>query len=437
MGLTDLPWWSLLLMAVGILAIATVFVNLFSELGERPDSAIKVGDCSVDSIEFLLALSGVTNAPLHRGGTARLLNNGDEFVPAMLEAIAAAESSINFTTYIWQDGRMSEMFFDAFTNAARAGKQVRILIDGFGGMRAPRHRIDELRAAGGRWETFHSPRFGTLTKLHKRTHRRALVIDGLVGFTGGASVMDKWLGSAQGPDHWRDCMVEVRGRLALSLQSAFAQLWTHRTGEMLAGDSFYPPHAHEAEHDSDGEFIRRHINVNSSPSSEAHPMRAVFWLSIRSARKSIYVTNPYFVPDELLCQAFTDQARKGIDVRVLVPNEHNDVPIIRLASQSYYEDLLEAGVRIYEYQPTMLHQKLLVIDGSWSLVGSVNMDVRSKELNQENAIGMLDNGFAEEMERTFFEDLARAEEIDLVRWRRRPVHRRVAERFFKLFEEQF
>jgi cardiolipin synthase len=437
MSLFQFPWRSLLLMTIGVLAIATIFISLFSAVGDRPDSARQVGDCSVNSIEFLLALSGVTNSPLHRGGTARLLNNGDQFVAPMLETIASAEHTINFTTYIWQDGRMSEMFFDAFISAAKAGKQVRILIDGFGGIRAPGHRIEELRAAGGRWETFHSPRFGTLTRLHKRTHRRALVIDGLVGYTGGAAVMDKWLGDAQDSDHWRDCMIEVRGRLALSLQSAFAQLWTHRTGEMLSGDTFYPLHAHEAEHDSEGESIRRHISINSSPSSEAHPMRAVFWLSIRSARKYVYITNPYFVPDDLLCEALKDQARNGVDIRVLLPNEFNDLPVIRWASQSYYEDLLEAGVRLFEFQPTMIHQKLMVIDGSWSLVGSVNMDVRSKELNQENAIGMLDEGFAADLEQTFFADLERAEEIHLDRWRRRPFYRKIPERFFRLFEEQF
>jgi cardiolipin synthase len=217
-------------------------------------------------------------------------------------------------------------------------------------------------------------------------------------------------------------MVEVRGRLALSLQSAFSQLWTHKTGELLAGEAFYPTDAHDAEHEGEGERIRRHINVNSSPSSEAHPMRAVFWLSIKSAHKSVYITNPYFVPDDLLCQAL---------------NEHNDVWIIRWASHSYYETLLQAGIRIYEFQPTMIHQKLLVVDGIWSVIGSVNMDVRSKELNQENAIGLLDEGFAEDLELTFFEDLKRAEEIHLEEWRRRPFYRKIPERFFRLFEEQF
>jgi cardiolipin synthase len=231
-------------------------------------------------------------------------------------------------------------------------------------------------------------------------------------------------------------MVEVGGRLALSLLSAFTQLWAHATGELLMGDDFFPPTLFEHVQEVQGEPIRRHISVISSPSSEAHPMRHVFWYSIRAANRYVYITNPYFVPDNILKRVLMNRARAGVDVRVLVPNHHIDLKPIRFASQSHFDDLLAAGVRIYEYQPTMIHQKLLVADGVWSLVGSVNMDVRSKELNQENALGLVDEGFAAEMERTFFDDIARANEVQLSEWRRRPFHRRIPERFFRLFEEQ-
>ncbi len=436
-ALAPLPWWAWALMAVGVLAIGTLFVNLFSGVGERPRRARQAGDCPVGSVDFLLALAGVTNAPLHRGGTARLLNNGDAFVPAMLEAIRGAERSVNYATYMWRDGHFSDLMFEAFMDARRRGVEVRVLVDWLGGIRAPRRRIREFRRAGGTWRTFHSARFGVLTKLHKRMHRRALVIDGMVGFTGGASVMDKWLGDARGPNEWRDCMIEVRGRLALSLQSAFTQLWSHATGELITGPEFYPPHAHEAEEGSRGEPITRHINFVGSPSSESHPMRGVFWLTIRCARKRVWITSPYFVPDRLLVDALKERAAKGVEIRILLPNEHNDVPVIRWASRSYYDELLEAGVRIHEFQPTMIHQKLLVADGVWSLVGSANFDVRSKELNQENLIGLLDREFAAQLEATFLADLDRAHEIHLDSWRRRPRPPRIVERFLRLFEEQF
>jgi cardiolipin synthase A/B len=431
------PWWAMILMGVGLFSIGAVVFNLFSAVGDRPGEATVANDCPVGSLDFLRAIAGVTNAPLARGGTARLLNNGDEFIPAMLEAIEGAERSITFTTYIWKDGELSDRFFDALVGRARAGVSVRVIIDGIGGFRAPRKRIQELRNAGGEWEWFHPPRFGQLTRLHKRNHRRAIVIDGRIGFTGGAAVMDKWSGSAKNPEEWRDCMVEVRGRLALSLQSAFSQLWAQTRGEFLTGPEFYPIEASHAEREGGGEPITRHVSIVSSPSGQAHPMRFVFWFTMHCARERIYITNPYFVPDDILAAALKEKAAAGVDVRVLVPNEHNDVPVIRWASHSYYDELLASGVRIYEFQPTMIHQKLMVVDGRWSLVGSMNMDVRSKELNQENALGILDRGFAEQLEQAFFADLERAEEIDLDRWRSRPAWRKLPERFFRLFEEQF
>jgi cardiolipin synthase A/B len=311
------------------------------------------------------------------------------------------------------------------------------MIDGFGGMKAPDERIEELKRAGGRWEWFHPPRFGKLTRFHKRNHRRAIIVDGRIGFTGGAAVMDKWIGNAESPDQWRDSMAEVRGPLAANLQSAFTQLWAHVTGEILLGDEYYPHAAPDERPAGPGEPISQHVSVVSSPSSGAHAMRFVHWLSCRCARERIYITNPYFVPDEMMRSILKERARSGVDVRVLVPSEHNDVRVIRWASHYYYEEFLQAGVRIYEYQPTMLHQKLIVVDGALSVVGSANLDVRSKQLNQENALVILDHGFAQQMEQTFFEDLSRSREMDLEEFRDRPFGHRIVERFASLFEEQF
>ena len=421
-------------MAVGVAAIITAILNLFSSVGDRPDEARPVERCPVGSEPFLRALSGVLNAPVRSGGEARIFNNGDAFFPAMLEAIRRAERSIDYTVYIWDDSEIAGRFFDALTERARAGVPVRVLVDGLGAHKASEERIEALRAAGGRWAAFHSPRFGKLTRLHRRTHRRALIIDGCIGFTGGGAISEDWTGDARDPSEWRDCMVEVRGELAVSLQAAFAQLWTHTTGELIVGEAFYPS---PEEVDTPIEDISRHISVISSPSAEAHPMRHLFWFSIQSANERVYITNPYFVPDEIMKGVIKERARAGVDIRVLVPNENIDIAAIRWASQSCYEGMLEAGVRIYEYQPTMIHQKLLVADGVWTIVGSTNMDVRSKELNQENSLGIVDRGFAEQVERTFFEDLKKAREIDLEEWRRRGQLTRLRERFFCLFEEQF
>jgi len=435
--LTSYPWWLLLLAAIGLISFVILILNLFSAIGSRPTTSDVTRAYPVRSPQFLLGLASILDTAEVRGGSARLLNNGNEFLPAMLEAFRSARSSINFMVYIWEDGRMSDEVFDCLIEAARRGVQVRLMIDGFGGLKAPNARIDELREAGGRWEWFHPPRFGKLTRFHRRNHRRAIIIDGRIGFTGGAAVMDKWLGDAQDADHWRDCMVEVHGPLAINLQSAFTQLWAHVTGEMLMGDEFYPESAAYETSGGPGEHISKHVSVVSSPSGGAHIMRSIYWLSCRCAEDRIYITNPYFVPDDVLARVLQDRARAGVDVRVLVPNEYNDLRVIRWASHHYYEEFLEAGVRIYEYQPTMIHQKLMVVDSTLSVVGSANMDVRSKELNLENAIVLLDQGFAEQMEETFWNDLSRAREINLAEFRNRPFRHRIVEGIASLFEEQF
>ncbi|HET7276433.1 MAG TPA: phospholipase D-like domain-containing protein [Longimicrobiaceae bacterium] len=429
------PAWVLFFFVLGIWAAITVLVTLFTSLGQRVSAASVTKNCTVDSSDFLLAIAGAVNAPVQEGGNALVLNNGDEFFPRILQALAEAERSINFMIYIWEPGEVSEMFFDALIAKAREGVEVRVMVDGLGGHKAPDERIAELQAASGRWEWFHPPHFGKLTRFHKRNHRRAIIVDGTIGFTGGAAIRDVWLGNAQDSDHWRDCMVEVRGCMAANLQSAFAQLWSHTTGEVLVGPAFYPPeHAEGAE--DPGDPLARHINVVSSPSNESHPLRRLFWLSFSAAREKIYITNPYFIPDDAARAILEERAREGVDVRVLVPNEHIDLPPLRWASHSYFGELLDAGVRIYEYQPTMIHQKMLVVDGKWSVVGSANMDVRSKELNQENVLGILDPAFAAEVENTFLRDLERAREIHRDEWHRRGAFARVREKLSLLFEEQ-
>jgi cardiolipin synthase len=432
------PWWVLTLAVIGAIALVAVILGLFSSLGEDPDDATATELCPVHSFDFLLAVAGTTNTPLQEGGSARLHNNGDEIFPALYAAMEGAKRSINFMVYIWEPGEVSTRLFDIMVERARAGVQVRVMGDGLGARKAPKERIEELCAAGGKWCWFHPPRFGQLTYFHKRNHRRAIIVDGEVGFTGGAAVADKWLGSAQDPEHWRDAMVELRGPIASNLQPAFVQLWSHITGELLVGPAFYPvEHENLGIHTTELDDVLQHVDVLSSPSTDDYPLRRVFQLSFRCARESIYITNPYFVPDRISRNILKERARAGVDVRALVPNENNDVKLIRWASHSYYEDLLEAGVRLYEYQPTMIHQKHLVIDGEWCVVGSANMDVRSKELNQECVLGILDKEFGKTVQDTFFRDLERAHEVTLAEWRRRPWTHTLKDRFFRLFEQQF
>ena len=432
--LLDYPWWITLFAALGVVATLSVIVTLFFALGRRPKEIWVNQAPAVDTEDFLLGVSGTINAPLVSGGTARLLNNGAEIFPAMLKAFEEAERTINFMAYIWEPGRVGDRIFDVLTRKAKEGVEVRLLLDGMGGIRAPRDRIEELKAAGGQVEWFRALRFGKLTRFHKRNHRRAIIVDGKVGFTGGAAVGDKWLGDAQDEEHWRDVMVELRGCAASNLQSAFTQLWASVCGEILIGPPFYPPDEGAAKA---GEKLSRHVNVISSPADESHPLRKFFFVSLRCARERIYLVSPYFVPDDETRKVIADRARKGVDVRLLLPDSHTDAMPIRMASHSYYQPLLDAGVRIYEYQQTMIHAKVLVVDGKWSILGSANMDIRSKELNQENVIGILDEEFGTQVESTFLQDLERAREIRPEEWRRRGIWPRVVERFWVLFAEQY
>jgi cardiolipin synthase A/B len=429
----DYPWLVQTLAILGALACVGVLAALFFTIGQGPLDVVTTSTSPVDSRDFLLGISGLAGAPLREGGTARLLNNGDAFFPELLRAIRAARRSVTFSCYIWEKGKASDEVVAALLARARAGVQVRVLLDGFGGARAPKKDMDALRAAGAKVEVFRAPRLGALTRFHKRNHRRAIVIDGVVGFTGGIAVGDKWLGDAQDEDHWRDSMVEVTGPLAATLQTAFADVWAGTTGELLLGPTFFPPPEVAPPR---GERITAHVGLASSPYYETRPLRFFFVQTFLAARKRLWITTPYFVPDEATRKAVESRARAGVDVRILMPDSHTDAKVIRLASHAYYEELMRAGVRIYEYQQTMMHTKHAVVDGEWSVVGSANMDIRGNALNEENVLGILDAEFGRQIEETFLRDLAKSKEFHLAGWSRR-WWERPFDRAATLFAQQY
>jgi cardiolipin synthase len=442
--LAEAPWWVITLVVIGIVECISVILTAFFALGRRPQKTWARTVPSVDSEDFLLTASGMINAPLQGGGSTELLNNGDEFFPRILEDFRNARKNINFSAYIWEPGKCSDMFFETLIERAKAGVQVRVLLDGMGGLRTPRKGIKALRAAGGTVKRFRPFHLGQISRFYKRNHRRAIVIDGRIGYTGGAAVGDKWLGNADSDEHWRDIMVRCTGCLAVNLQSAFSAPWAYVTGEILTGPDFYPDFGPQDEGNapkkSSTENARpriRHINVVSAPSAEEHPLRLFFILSFLAARKRLWITTPYFVPDKHTRLSVATRAKAGVDVRILLPDSHTDAVPIRLASHSYYEELLTAGVRVYEYRKTMIHSKSVVVDDDWSIVGSANMDIRSKELNQENVLGILDTNLAQTLARTFERDLLDAREITLEEWRKRSPIEHVKERFCVLFAEQY
>ena len=347
----------------------------------------------------------------------------------MLEAIAGAKDTINFEVYIFASDETGRQFIEAFIERARASVEVRLLFDWFGSLKLKREERRELRDAGVKLEFFRPLALRNLVRIYRRTHRRALVIDGLVAFTGGAAVSDKWRGDTRTPKEWRDSMTRVTGALVTGVQSAFAANWVYCCGEIIAGPRFYPPRR------DTGPACG--LSVVSSPTDAQQPIRLLFWLSFTNARRRLWIVNSYFIPDRHLRKAVRDRARAGVDVRVQVPGNHTDAIPVQYAGRAYYDELLDSGVRIFEYQASMMHAKTVVVDEGWSLVGSANMDERSMEINEENLLGIAETGLARAIAEGIELDLPRSREIRLEQWRRRPLYRRVLERAALMLVEQY
>jgi cardiolipin synthase len=429
-------WWAWTLFVIGAIATVAVISALF-----LPDFYTPPVRCATKpepgSDDFLAALSRYFNVPVLRGGTVELLQNGCRFFPAMLDEIRHARETVNFQVYIFESKGIGEEFIAAFEERARAGVEVRVLLDGFGSIRFAKRDRDRLRQAGVKLEFFRPITPLTLVRAFKRDHRRAIVIDGRVAFTGGAAVADKWVGDARNEREWRDSMTRITGSLVDAVQTAFGENWFYRTGEILAGDKFYPEAAKDV---AAPEPLGREtcgLSIVSSPADAAQPMRILVWISLAAARRRIWISNSYFIPEAAVREILMQRAREGVDVRLLVPGSKTDAKPVRLAGRSHYEELLAAGVRVFEFEPAMMHAKTVVVDGVWSIVGSANMDNRSVRLNEENVVGLADAGFASEIERGLEQDFRRAKEISLDEVRRRGIGQRFLERVSRLLVEQY
>jgi cardiolipin synthase len=433
---SELPWWGWTLLITGAIATVGAIVALFFPDFHRPPLTCECTD-PAGSDEFLNAVSRFLNVPILRGGTAQILQNGCRFYPALLDAIRGAERSVNFQVYIFATDRVGRRFVDAFEERARAGVDVRVLLDGFGSWRFGKKEEERLRKAGVKLQFFRPLRLLSLVRAFKRDHRRAIVIDGKVAFTGGAAVADKWDGDARNKAEWRDSLTRLTGALAHGVQTAFGENWVYRTGEILTGDPFFPPAPGDAPDTRNVPGEPCGIALVSSPADMGQPIRVLLWLSFTCAKRRLWISSSYFVPESRLRKAIADRARAGVDVRLLVPGPTTDAKPVRLAGRSHYEELLEAGVRIFEFQPAMMHAKTVVADGVWTLVGSANMDKRSVKLNEENIVGISDPRFAADVERGLAEDFARSEEISLEKFRQRGVAIRIGERLSRLLIEQY
>jgi cardiolipin synthase A/B len=425
---SDLPWWAWTLIVIGVIAIVGVFGALF--LPDWPSDDFTVGfQANPGSEKFVEWTSSYLNSPVLQGGDVAILQNGDAFYSSMLDAIRKAKDSVNFEVYIFEPDEIGRQFMEAFKERARAGVEVRLLLDGFGGIKMTKRYRDELTEAGVTVARFRPFGLRSLVRFYKRTHRRAIVIDGEIGFTGGAAVSKKWRGNVSNPHEWRDSMTRVTGPIVAGIQSAFATNWVYCCGEVIAGPRFFPT-------------LKRGpgpcgLSVVSSPSDAMQPIRLLFWVSFINAQKRLWICNSYFIPDIRLRGATIDRAKSGVDVRILVPGNNTDAIPVQAAGRSYYEELLSAGVRIFEFQPAMMHAKTAVVDSAWSIVGSANLDERSMELNEENVLGIADQDFARSIEQALTADYAQSREIMLEEWRKRSILRRSMEWVCKILIEQY
>jgi cardiolipin synthase len=394
--------------------------------GDKRTSYDYKPDYGVDSAEFRRSLDvlGTEMVPHNR---AVLLQNGDGFFPAMLQAIREARESVNMEMFIFDDGEVGTQFARVLSEKAREGVEVRLLIDDYGSSLGALE--DQMKAAGVKVRAYKPLRIYTIYKIGNRTHRKILTVDGRIGFTGGVGVDDRWKGNARNPKEWRETMVQVEGPVVAQLQSIFMEDWVHTTGEVLHGNKQFPPLP------AVGEVLAQAIaSSRGDPSSMA---KLLYYMGIQAARRTIWIENAYFVPDRQIRRGLVNAVARGVDVRVVVPGSHIDVPIVRMASRFHYGELLDGGVKIYEYRPTMMHNKVMVVDGIWSTIGSINFVNRSMKKNAEANVAIYDRAFAELVEKTIEADLEKSEEFTKARWKKRGFLARLGETFFWLFSENY
>jgi cardiolipin synthase len=383
---------------------------------------------TVSDPQFRREMSVLLGPAILPGNLVTDLQNGDQIFPAMLEAIRGAQKTITFETYIYWEGAIGKQFADALSEQARAGVAVKTIIDWVGSMSMEEELLKQMEAAGVHVERYRPIHWYTLARMNNRTHRKLLVIDGRIGFTGGVGIGDPWQGHAQDPEHWRDVHFRIEGPAVGHLQATFNDNWVKTTGEVLNGKEYFPGLEPAGS-------MPAHMFL-SSPAGGSDSMHLMYLMSIAAAGRSIDLSAAYFIPDPLLKQALIAARKRGVRVRVLVPGDNTDSDAARMASRADWGPLLLADIEIYEYQPTMFHNKVLIVDREMVSVGSTNFDLRSLRLNDEASLNVYDQGFAERMTQVFETDLKVSKLYDYQSWQDRPWTTKVKEVLIRPFKSQ-
>ena len=411
-------YWTIAITVVVTLSVAMLAMNFATpekQLERKVEHHFAISDP-----QFRREMSVLMGPSIMPGNRIEALQNGTEIFPAMLGAIRGAQTSITFETYIYWSGEVGKEFTEALAERARAGIPVHVTIDWVGSIKMEQELLDQMEEAGVHVERYRPLHWYNLRRMNNRTHRKLLVVDGRIGFTGGVGIADLWQGKAQDPDHWRDMHFRLEGPVVAQFQAAFNDNWIKTTGHVLNGPAYFPALEPVADVDA-------HLFI-ASPAGGSDSMHLMYLMAIAAAEHTIDLAASYFVPDELIVKALVAARQRGVRVRIVLPGPHIDSETVRIASKAEWGPLLQAGVTIHVYQPTMLHVKLLVVDGEMVSVGSTNFDIRSFQLNDEASLNLYDRAFAEAMTASFEQDMRQTTPYTYDMWRKRPWKERMIEK---------
>jgi cardiolipin synthase len=415
------PIWAWLLGFVVTLQVIVIW-----SIRRHRDPVMRV-ECDAPIGKLMPSLAGLTLGTAVAGNAWRVLENG-AFFGVLLERIAAAERSVHFETFLWKDGKLGQKLADALSERARAGCKVRVLLDAVGSKEAGQAAVDQMRAAGCKLKFFHKRTLYNIGVMNDRDHRKLVVIDGREAFVGGHCIVDDWLGDAEDGLHFSDVSLHLHGPIVHSIQGAFSENWGGATGEVFVGQEYFPALQPA------GDTVMH--AVFAKPEGSAPAVKILHHTAICLARQKIWIQNPYFIPEPDAIEAFGQAVARGVDVRVLMPSTSgSDNPMVQHAGHRNFEKLLKCGVRLFEYPHTLLHQKIMTVDGTWSAIGSSNFDDRSFETNDEITMSVHDPALARQLDAIFEKYVARASEIELERWQRRGWWHKLKDNFFYLGNE--
>jgi cardiolipin synthase len=409
-----------LLGAVAVLAIALWSIKRHKEPRLELDT-----DAPLE--ELISSLGGMALGMPIAGNAVEIHENG-AFFDALLDDIAAARHTVHFETFLWQEGVLGQRIAEAFSACARRGLQVRLVLDAAGCRKMGKRARKQMRDAGCRIAIYHPRTLVNIGFIAERDHRKLAVLDGRVAWVGGHCIVDQWLGDAEDRHHVRDLSVRLRGPIVHAVQSVFSENWVEVTGKLFAGDEVFPPL------EKTGEVVAHVASVK--PEGSAPAVKILHHMVLGCAKKRIRIQNPYFIPDPVALDALARAVKRGVDVRIMVPSaEVSDMPLVQHAAHRNFQRLLDCGVRIFEYRKTLLHQKLMTIDGTWCAIGSSNFDDRSFETNDEITLGFLDQALARRLEEIFENDLRHCMELTAAAWKARGLWHRVKDNALYLFNE--